>query len=104
MSPQWKPSYGPRRHVREIRERLQSLRFDHFEAKLQSPCLGAEIRGVDLGKPLSEPLAKELNTALVEFKVLFFREQDLSIDQHKARSTSESSRSTPSCRRATSPS
>ena len=84
MSPQSKPSYGPRRHIREIRERLQSLRFDHFEARLQSPCLGAEIRGVDLGKPLSEPLARELNQALVEFKVLFFRDQDLTPEAHVA--------------------
>jgi taurine dioxygenase len=84
MSPQWKPSYGPRRHVREIRERLQSLRFDHFEARLKSPCLGAEIRGVDLSQPLSESLARELNRALVEFKVLFFREQDLTPEAHVA--------------------
>jgi taurine dioxygenase len=84
MSPQWKPSYGPRRHVREIRERLQSLHFDHFEARLKSPCLGAEISGVDLSQPLSEPLARELDRALVEFKVLFFREQDLTPEAHVA--------------------
>lgn len=33
--------YGPRRHVKAIRERLAALRFEHFEAIPQSPCLGA---------------------------------------------------------------
>jgi len=76
--------FGPRRHIAQIRERLDGLRFDHFEATLQSPCLGAEIRGVDLGKPVSAELAAELNTALVEYKILFFRDQDISTDEHAA--------------------
>ncbi len=73
--------YGPRRHISQVRERLDGLSFDHFEATLQSPCLGAEIRGVDLGKPLSPELAAELVTALVEYKVLFFRDQDISAEE-----------------------
>ena len=76
--------YGPRRHIAGIRERLDTLHFDHFDATLQSPCLGAEIRGVDLSKPLSHELEAEIQTALVEFKVLFFRDQDISTDEHAA--------------------
>jgi taurine dioxygenase len=76
--------FGPRRHIAQIRERLDDLKFDHFEATLQSPCLGAEIRGVDLTKPASPALAKELNTALVEYKILFFRDQDISTEEHAA--------------------
>ena len=76
--------YGPRRHIAATRERLGALEFEHFEAVLQSPCLGAEIRGLDLRQPVSSSLAAELNQALVEFKVLFFRDQDISTDEHAA--------------------
>lgn len=77
-----KNHFGPRRHVASIRERLASLQFDHFEAILMSPCLGAEIRGVDLSKPVGAELAAEIQTALVEYKVLFFRDQDITAEQH----------------------
>lgn len=74
--------FGPRKHIATHRERLDDLTFDHFEATLLSPCLGAEIRGVDLARPLSPALTKELRNALVEYKVLFFRDQDISAAQH----------------------
>ena len=76
--------YGPRRHIANQRERLDALRFDQFEATLLSPCLGAEIRGVDLAKPMSPSLLDDLRTALVEFKVLFFRDQDMTGEEHAA--------------------
>lgn len=76
--------FGPRRHIAGIRERLAALRFEHLEAIPQSPCLGAEIRGVDLASPLSPALVGELETALVEYKVLFFRDQAISAAQHAA--------------------
>ena len=60
--------YGPRRHISAIRERLDALSFEDFEVVPQSPCLGAEIRGVDLGKPMDEALAAEVERALVEYK------------------------------------
>lgn len=77
-----RPQYGPRRHIAQHRERLDALRFDHFEATLLSPCLGAEIIGVDLSKPLSPAVMDELRTALVEYKVIFFRDQAISTDEH----------------------
>lgn len=46
--------------------------------------LGAEVSGIDLSQPLSDPLAKELRAAWMEHQVLFLRDQDISIDQHKA--------------------
>jgi taurine dioxygenase len=73
--------YGPRKHIARQRERLDALQFDHFETTLLSPCLGAELRGVDLGKAISRDLADEISRALVEFKVLFFRNQDISGEQ-----------------------
>jgi taurine dioxygenase len=74
--------YGPRRHIANQRARLDALRFEHFDARLLSPCLGAEIRGLDLVEPLAPAVAKELETALVEYKVLFFRNQAISARQH----------------------
>ncbi len=76
--------YGPRKHVARIRERLAALRFDHFDAVPQSPCLGAEIRGVDLAQPLARALVHELEIALVEYKVLFFRDQAITAEAHAA--------------------
>jgi taurine dioxygenase len=74
--------YGPRKHIAKQRERLDALYFDHFEATLLSLCLGAEIQGIDLSRGAKPALLQELATALVEFKVLFFRDQDLSRQQH----------------------
>ena len=44
---------------------------------------GAEITGVDLTKPLSDPVLAEVMTAFEHFLVIMFRDQDLSIEQHK---------------------
>ncbi len=76
--------FGPRRHISKQRERLDALHFDQFKATLLSPCLGAEIEGVDLSKPLSPTLFDELRRALVEYKVIFFREQAISAEEHAA--------------------
>ncbi|HIF92451.1 MAG: TauD/TfdA family dioxygenase [Myxococcales bacterium] len=76
--------YGPRRHIAIQRERLDALHFEHFETTLLSPCLGAEIRGVNLSQTLSPSLLQELRTALVEFKVIFFRDQAISGEEHAA--------------------
>jgi taurine dioxygenase len=46
--------------------------------------LGAEIEGLDLAKPLDPPTRKALEDTWMEHQVLFFRDQALSVDQHKA--------------------
>ncbi|NWG52519.1 MAG: TauD/TfdA family dioxygenase [Hydrogenophilaceae bacterium] len=46
------------------------------------PLLGAEIGGVDLRKPLSGDLVAALRAALLKHKVLFFRDQDISYEDH----------------------
>ncbi|WP_406089502.1 TauD/TfdA dioxygenase family protein [Streptomyces sp. NBC_01013] len=40
-----------------------------------TPHIGAEIEGVDLSGPIGDGLAQELRQALLEWKVLFFRDQ-----------------------------
>jgi len=46
--------------------------------------LGAEVSGIDLREPLSPTLAKELHEAWMQHQVLFFRDQDITVDQQKA--------------------
>ena len=76
--------YGPRPHVAASRKRLEELSFSLVEAIPQAPSLGAEIRGVDLSAPLSAELSREIERALVEFKVLFFRDQAIRPEEHAA--------------------
>jgi taurine dioxygenase len=48
-----------------------------------TPAIGAEISGVDLGKPLGNQQFQEVHDALMENLVIFFRDQDMSHEQHK---------------------
>ncbi|MCF2532401.1 taurine dioxygenase [Yinghuangia soli] len=48
-----------------------------------TPTIGAEIDGVDLSRPLGSELHAELHRALLEWKVLFFRDQHLTAPQHR---------------------
>ena len=48
-----------------------------------TPHVGAEIRGVDLSRPLDERAFKEIHEALVENGVIFFRDQRLTPAQQK---------------------
>jgi len=46
--------------------------------------LGAEVSGLDLARPLDATTRQALHDAWMEHQVLFFREQAISIDEHKA--------------------
>ncbi|MEU0301136.1 TauD/TfdA family dioxygenase [Streptomyces sp. NPDC006175] len=48
-----------------------------FDVVPQARTIGAEIHGLDLSRPLEPVLREELNRALLEWKVLFFRGQNL---------------------------
>jgi alpha-ketoglutarate-dependent taurine dioxygenase len=48
------------------------------------PTIGAEIGGVDLRSPLSDAARDQIKAAILEYKVVFFRDQDLDRDQHAA--------------------
>lgn len=45
--------------------------------------LGAEIYGVDIGKNLADETIAELRKALLEFGVIFFRDQNIDAEQQK---------------------
>ena len=40
--------------------------------------IGAEIQGLDLSKPIPPEMAESVNAALIKWKVIFFRGQNLS--------------------------
>jgi taurine dioxygenase len=49
-----------------------------------SPTIGALVSGIDLGRPLDDKHRDELVDALLEWKVLFFHEQDITAEQQVA--------------------
>lgn len=52
--------------------------FKHISVEPSTPIIGAEISGVDLSKPLSDEAFNEIEHALHDHLVIFFRGQDLS--------------------------
>ena len=54
-----------------------------IEIRKSTPSIGAELSGVDLSQPLGDQQFKELHDALMDHLVLFFRDQKLSVEQHK---------------------
>ena len=54
-----------------------------MDVKLLSGALGAEISGIDL-KDTSDKNFKKINDLLLEHKVIFFRNQPLTAEQHIA--------------------
>ena len=45
--------------------------------------IGAEIEGVNLAEPLSEETFNALHDALMDHQVIFFRDQEMTLEQHK---------------------
>ncbi|MGY0488586.1 TauD/TfdA dioxygenase family protein [Streptomyces sp. WG-D5] len=76
--------YEGRRVLRRTPEGWQDRPYELFELVPQGATIGAEIRGLDLSEPLSPPLREELNRALLEWKVLFFRGQHLTSERQRA--------------------
>ncbi len=56
--------------------------YRHLEAEPLSGALGAMISGVDLADDLSRDVINEIYAALLEFKVLFLRDQEMTDEQH----------------------
>ncbi|WP_435174213.1 TauD/TfdA dioxygenase family protein [Actinacidiphila sp. bgisy145] len=58
--------------------------YTAFEVNALSPLIGAEIRGVDLSRPMDVDTLDELKRAFLDWKVLFFRGQNLTGRQQAA--------------------
>ena len=57
--------------------------FTQFDARPLSPAIGAELIGADLAAP-SDTLVEEVRAALLQYQVVFFRDQDITRSQHIA--------------------
>ena len=58
--------------------------YQTIEVRKLSPVIGAEIFGVDLARPLGNQVFQEIHDALMDNLVIFFRDQELTHEQHKA--------------------
>jgi taurine dioxygenase len=77
-------SAGPIEQLRAERERLLGLRWEHFSVKPLGATIGAELHGISLADELSDAAVAEVRQALLDYKVIFFREQHLTAAQHVA--------------------
>ena len=66
---------GPLGHLQAERERLAGLEWKHFDPSLLGATIGAELRGIELGPDLSDDAITEIRQALMDYKVVFFRDQ-----------------------------
>ena len=55
-----------------------------FNIQPLSGAIGAEISGVDLSQPLTKEIGAEIHRLLLDYQVLFFRDQDIVPAQHRA--------------------
>src|SRR3954465_830065 len=61
-----------------------TMTYQTIEVRKLTPVIGAEIFGVYLARPLGNQQFQEVHDALMENVVVFFRDQNLTHDQHKA--------------------
>jgi taurine dioxygenase len=72
---------------RAIKTSVTSVRETQYESITVtplSPSVGAEIGGVRMGADCSDRQIKEIRQALLDWKVVFFREQNVSVEEHVA--------------------
>src|ERR1700712_2924215 len=63
----------------------QNLHSEYrLTVKPLEPTIGAEISGVDLSRPISDDLRDQIKSTLLEYKVVFFRDQNINVEQQAA--------------------
>ncbi|MGD0674377.1 MAG: TauD/TfdA family dioxygenase [Polyangiaceae bacterium] len=63
---------------------LERPRSDSLKIRPLQPTIGAEISGIDLRSPPSTELRDQIKAALLNYKVVFFRDQHINRDQQVA--------------------
>ena len=56
--------------------------YQTITVKPYSPAIGAEIGNIDLTRPLTDLELSEIRRAFTDYMVLFFRQQEISFDDH----------------------
>jgi taurine dioxygenase len=67
-----------------VNQLVRHLKVADLEILPITPTIGAEIRGLDLARPLGAATVGHLRAALLDWKVLYFRDQDINTEQHLA--------------------
>ncbi len=75
---------GPTGHLAAERQALLEMTWTHFDAEMLGTTVGAVLHGIDLSRDLPDAVIDEVQRALDAYKVVFFREQHLTADQHLA--------------------
>jgi alpha-ketoglutarate-dependent sulfate ester dioxygenase len=75
---------GPFSHLAAERDRLAALTWRHFDVRQLGATIGGEISGVDLTTHLPDEVIADIRRALYEYKVIFFRDQPMTPQQHVA--------------------
>ena len=78
------PAQAGPRHVRPTYDERERRPYTRIAPAPMSPTIGAELGGVSLAEPLDDETFAEIHRALLEFKVIFFRDQDITPEQHVA--------------------
>ncbi|HVM96913.1 MAG TPA: taurine dioxygenase [Candidatus Acidoferrales bacterium] len=60
------------------------MAYERIRIEPVAAALGAEVSGVDLTQPLDNKMLDEIQSAWMQHQVLFFRDQNISAEQHKA--------------------
>ena len=60
------------------------MQYETIKVDPLNPKIGAEISGVNLSKSLGNQTFLDIQNALMRHQVIFFRDQELTLDQHKA--------------------
>jgi len=74
---------GPRR-LRAVHDDTERQPYHRLDVQPLSPTIGAELSGIDLRDPLDDGTIAEIRQALLAYKVIFFRDQHISTEQHLA--------------------
>jgi taurine dioxygenase len=74
---------GPRR-LRPTFDEAERQPYRRIAPGPLSPTIGAELHGTSLAEPLDDETLAEVRRALLEYKVIFFRDQDITPEQHVA--------------------
>ncbi len=69
--------------TRRTPEDFELRPYERLSLAPLSPTIGAEVSGYSLDQPLDDTTRAELHQALLEWKVLFFRDQDITRDQQR---------------------
>jgi taurine dioxygenase len=74
---------GPRQ-LRPTFDEEARAPYRRFTLEPLSPTIGVEIHGPRLAEPMDDETLADVRRALLEYKVIFFRDQDLTPEEHVA--------------------